>query len=219
MSKAKVRNGARRIRSCLKSVRELLLEYGCVDTMTVREAVTRLIADHGEALDRAQRADARAEIFRADALLAWKIRDGARTLATKNHEEARALRRINEQLRHELEVMRGELAELRCPPTTYPVGTRLTEWGDFRAELALRMQENGLTLSNIEIGRQPDDRHVWVITFANNVGVYKTNYVQTNNANHKVEDVLGIVQTILAHENRSEATWSMIGECLGSLGR
>lgn len=105
-------NAVRRVRSCLKSVRELLLEYGCVDTMTVREAVTRLISEHKEALAREEFAKATAAANHLSAELAIKTRTGAQALATKNHEETRALRRENEQLRSEIEEQRRRIMYL-----------------------------------------------------------------------------------------------------------
>lgn len=102
-------NAVRRVRSCLKSVHELLREYGCTNTETLREAVTRLIGEHREAVERARLSEKGIFLARESAELAIKTRTGAQALATKNHEEARALRRENEQLRSEIEEQRRRI--------------------------------------------------------------------------------------------------------------
>lgn len=105
-------NAVRRVRSCLKSVHELLREYGCTNTETVREAVTRLIEEHKEAVKRRDFAECGMFLAQESVELAIKTRTGAQELATKNHEEARALRRENEQLRSEIEDQRRRIIAL-----------------------------------------------------------------------------------------------------------
>lgn len=106
MSKAKIRTTARRVRGCLKSVRELLLAYGCANTETVRGAVERLIAEHREALEQTRLAKVVAEDAREVASLAIKTRNAAQTLATRRHNEAQDLQRMHDQLLVEINAHR-----------------------------------------------------------------------------------------------------------------
>jgi hypothetical protein len=104
----------RKTRARFAGVREKLHEYGARSTESIPQAVDRLITEHRAATIRAQACADAAFAHAAEAKLAKETRDGAQALATANHKEARDLRRVNEQLRHELDAMRGELCELRA---------------------------------------------------------------------------------------------------------
>ena len=100
---------SKRRRKALSSVRDVLAQYGCNNTESVRSAVVRLIDEHRSAMARAVQAEHEAEEALGDAVLASLTRDGAQALASDLHVEAQALRRENEQLRRELREMRKEV--------------------------------------------------------------------------------------------------------------
>jgi hypothetical protein len=96
----------------LTVLREVLTEYGCSNTETIKESVLRLIAEHKRFKDLAESITVRNVMVEASERLAIQTRDGAQRLADKHLEEARKYRWENEHLRKELDAMREEIVVL-----------------------------------------------------------------------------------------------------------
>jgi hypothetical protein len=95
-------------KAILTFVRESLREHGARDTESIREAMTRFLAEHRAALQRASEAEASAEEANARAAVADRTRDAAQAQSNEDLEDRLAACYEVDMLRREVEMLRRE---------------------------------------------------------------------------------------------------------------